>query len=149
MGNTALAATQQAQTATIKGDYTMIGGVIGFLGPTQIGDDLVWSQFKVDGNVYWFSGQYNPGLDCRPDAQANTGNKWVITGMLNIIPIPQISAPSIVPVPQFGQPSGTWDVIVMDGMGASVQGYAPEVPQGWTLLPVIQNGVVKGYRVEK
>jgi hypothetical protein len=137
------------QFATIKGNYTMTGGELGFhLSPIQIGDRLVWCTFKVQGDVFWSGGTYLPGVD--GSAEGNmVSNLWFITGTLSI-DASQPSKPTIGPVPQYvpnGQqlPRWQWEVITAN----NIQGDNPSIPPGWTLLPVIDsNGVKKKFRIE-
>jgi hypothetical protein len=135
------------QTAEIIGKFKMTDGLIGFSGtPTQVGQDLVWGTFHVQGDVVWSGGVFNPGVDCRAGG-STLRNQWVISGTLTI---PQGSTAMITPVPQLvpqgqGTPQRIWEVIVATG---GVTG-DPGIPQGWNLLPVINAGGVKtGFRVE-
>jgi hypothetical protein len=152
VGNTDLGAN--GQTATIKGKYVMAGGAIGFL--TQLGNQNVWCKFRVDGDVLWSGGQFQPGINCDANAQAGDYNQWLFTGTMTV-DTSGTSKPTIVPVPQFGSPptDKTWDVILADPNNANSkivlkQGSTdPDVSAGWSLRPKIDGGVKKGYGVQK
>ncbi len=139
-----------SQVALITGKYTMSGGVIGFITPTQATDGLIWGTFQVIGDVLWSGGVYAPGLDCEP-TRPKSSNNWVVAGTMTI-DASGASKPTIVPVPQFlppgQQPVGTWTVIQTEGPNSQIQGDNPELV-GWTLLPEIMNGVKKKFSVKK
>lgn len=152
IGNGGLTAAQQV--ATIKGTFTMNDGVIAFLTPTLTSDNLTaWGNFKVEGDVNWSGGQYNPGLDCAASSVANTANRWIITGTLTIDSSRPVK-PIISPIPQFlpagQQASGTWDVITANQVAFKNPGNQPNIIPGWVLLPVVQpGGATTGYKVNK
>jgi hypothetical protein len=142
----------KSQYGTIVGNFTMTGGVIGFIGsPTQATDGLTWGRFTVVGNVYWSGGQFNAGVDCKPGDPANA-NVWQIYGTLTV-DTSRTSLPTIAPIPQYlpqGQkPKGLWDVITATAVVNKPAGGNPSVLQGWTLRPTVnQQGVTTGYGVQ-
>jgi hypothetical protein len=139
---------QAEQIATIRGYYAMDGGVVGFIGPVQIGDNLIWNKFRVDGDVYWFGGQFNPGIDCRAGTPAGNGNQWLVTGTFTASGLPFQTPPKIVPILQGGQQaSGKWDVIIAEGTG-QLQG-EPNAETPWNLVTSSTGGVKKKWSVEK
>jgi hypothetical protein len=148
-GNADLPVNQQI--ATIKGQYQMYGGSVGFGPPIQIGDGLEWCKFKVDGDVFWRGGSYVPGIDCGPGG--TKANQWVVTGTMTV-DTTFVDKPTINPAPQFlpqgQQPSGTWEVIIADpnAPNAKIEGN-PVVPQGWILQSNLENGVNKKFSIKK
>jgi hypothetical protein len=143
------------QVATIKGTFTMNGGAIQFRGPVQpsdieVFDYPVWGQFRVDGDAFWYGGQYNPGLDCRANMPEVFQNNWEVTGTLTV-GADSSSGPIICPVPQRvppdGGPAKTWNVITAD---VKIQGSNPSIVPGWILGTVSDdNGVLKKFTVRR
>lgn len=149
VGNSAL--TAQQQVATIKGKFEFRGGTIGFhQTPTQIGDTLVWGHFKVEGDVLWAGGVFQPGLDCRqPGPGLKLANKWIITGTLTLDKT-NPDKPTIAPVPQFlpqgQQIAGQYSLIE----AAQIVGGAPAYPADWTLVTASKpDGTITGYGLQK
>ncbi|MBY0460281.1 MAG: hypothetical protein K2V38_23440, partial [Gemmataceae bacterium] len=163
------------QTATVKADFAMSGGALGFGGapgnshtrtryikPGQAGQPDVpkWMTFLVDGNVAWSGGTFVPGVDASGGANGNgnlqnNADKWQVKKDMNITKPNQNAAanPIVNPVPWVppGQQvaagfKGTWNVIASDG---EVKGDDPTAPQGWTVNEIKPAQMRKGYKVTK
>jgi hypothetical protein len=129
------------QVATIKGNFEMTYGTIGFDSPILIGEQQTptWGLFKVDGNATWSGGTFLPGVDCAyPGPGFGSCNGWTITGTLTI-DASKPDKPTIGPVPQNlaagQQPWGKWTIIG----SPNIVGDTPTIPQGW-FLDTTSNG---------
>ena len=129
-----------AQVGTIKGNFEMTGGSVGFPVPmgTITDGTFAWFTFKVNGDVKWSGGNFVTGIQ-----GATNGGKahlWEITGKLTV------GANAKIVVANVGggqQVNGTWDVILY---GAVQDATLPSTDAGWTAEKIPNKD---GIRVKK
>lgn len=127
-------------------------GNITFSEPFIDGGTKWYAEFKIDGNVEWNGGTFNPGIDATDTLNLNI---WTVTGTMTVTaaannPNKPTIQQDIQFLPPNQQPSGTWYVIQASGQNAKLQGDDPLVPTGWTLDTTTDgNGNKKKWGVHK
>jgi hypothetical protein len=106
--------------------------------------NMLFNNFGIVGDMTWTGGSFNPGVDCT--AGSVKSDMWQVFGNATIKKNAGNNSPSINPVPRLVPAGGiqankTWTVFKQfpfNGVG-KLTGDDPSVPQGWTLVPVLDN----------
>lgn len=98
------------QIGTLKGNYEMAGGSIGFPNALKIGEQFAWFKFKVDGAATWSGGDFATGVEGA--VNGGEAHRWEITGKLTVDTSKAVK-PRIY-LAAGGTINFTWDVILCD-----------------------------------